>query len=108
MVTVIKTLDASETSEERQREKNRFEKEFKKTDTKLNELVSKHDGDLNQIMQLFSQVSSQVTVARDKIHIVKENLHSCKRLLRCRREELKKLWVDALQQKHALEMLEQM
>ena len=105
---VIKTLDASETNEERQREKLKIEKEFKKTDQKLNDLVAKHDGDLTQIMQLFSQVSVQVTTSREKIHTVKENLQTCKQLLRCRREELKKLWKDAVQQKYVLEMLEQM
>lgn len=108
MVTVIKTLDASETNEERQKEKLKIDKEFKKTDLKLNDLVSKHDGDLTQVMQLFGQVSSQVTVARDKIHSVKENLQACKQLLRCRREELQKLWMDAVQHKYVLEMLDEM
>lgn len=107
-MTVIKTLDASETNEERQREKLKIEKEFKKTDNKLNELVAKHDGSLTQVMHLFSQVSTQVTTSREKIHTVKENLHSCKQLLRCRRDELTKLWKDAVQQKYVLEMLEQM
>lgn len=108
MVTVIKALDASETNEERQREKAKIEKEFKKTDSKLNDLVAKHDGNLTQVMQLFSQVSAQVTSSREKIHAVKENLYSCKKLLHCRRDELCKLWKDAVQQKYVLEMLEQM
>lgn len=108
LVTVIKALDASETNEERQREKAKIEKEFKKTDNKLNDLVARHDGNLTQVMQLFSQVSTQVTTSREKIHTVKENLHSCKQLLHCRRDELTKLWKDAVQQKYVLEMLEQM
>lgn len=86
----------------------KIEKEYKKSDQKLNELVSRHDGDLTQIMQLFGKVSGQVTTSREKIHAVKENLYACKKLLRCRREELKKLWTDAVQQKYVLEMLEQM
>lgn len=107
-MTVIKKLDASETNEERQREKLKIEKEFKNTDNRLNDLVAKHDGDLSQVMQLFGSVSTMITTSRTKIHKVKENLIACKQLLRCRREEIQKLYKDAMQQKYSLEMLEQM
>ncbi|XP_055602690.1 exocyst complex component 4 isoform X2 [Uranotaenia lowii] len=107
LVSVIKTLDASETNEQREREKLKIEKEFRKTDQRLNELVSRNDGDLTRVMQLFGKVSVQVTSSRERIHVVKENLQSCKQLLRCRREELKKLYTDAIQHKCVLEMLDQ-
>lgn len=107
-MAVIKTLDASETDEERQQEKLKIEKEFKKTDNRLNELVARHDSDLTQVMQLFGQISTMITTSRTKIRTVKENLMTCKQLLRCRREEIQKLYKDAMQQKYTLEMLEQM
>lgn len=108
LVTVIKTLDSSDSLEERQREKLKIEKEFKKMDVKLNELVAKHDGDLAKVMQLFGQVSSKISTSRSQIHQVKSSLLECKKLLRCKRDELQKLWSDAVQQKYVLEMLEQM
>lgn len=108
LVAVIKTLDSCETNEERQQEKLKIEKEFTKTDRRLNDLVAKHDGELTQVMQLFGQVSNLITTSRTKIHTVKENLMTCKQLLRCRREEIQKLYRDAMQQKYSLEMLEQM
>jgi len=74
----------------------------------LNELVSRHDQQLTQVLPLFSQVSSEVTASRERIHAVKENLGVCKRLLQCRRDELRKMWMDAVQHKYVLEMLEQM
>lgn len=107
-MSVIKTLDASETNEQRQKEKQKIEREFKKTDQVLNELVSKHDGDLTQIMHLFGTVSGHVATSRERIHTVKENLNACKQLLCCRREELKKLWMDAMQQKYVLELMQEM
>lgn len=107
-MTVIKTLDASETNEERQQEKLKIEKEFKKADNKLNDLVAKHDSDLTQVIQLFGRISNKITNSRTKIRTVKENLLACKQLLRCRREEIQKLYKDAMQQKYTLEMLEQM
>jgi exocyst complex component 4 len=42
-------LDASENAEQREQEKLKIEKEFKKTDKRLNELVSKHDNDLGKV-----------------------------------------------------------
>lgn len=57
-------------------------------------------------MQLFSKISSEIDFSRDKIHTVRENLQTCKQLLRCRREELKKLYMDAVKNKHVMEYLE--
>ncbi|KAH8414099.1 hypothetical protein KR222_006802 [Zaprionus bogoriensis] len=107
LVNVIKSLGFSETTEERQKEKQKIEQEFKRSDLRLNELVSRHDQQLTQVLPLFSQVSTEVTASRERIHAVKENLGACKRLLQCRRDELKKMWTDAVQHKYVLEMLEQ-
>lgn len=107
LVNVIKSLGFSETTEERQKEKQKIEAEFKRSDLRLNELVSRHDQQLTQVLPLFSQVSSEVTASRERIHAVKENLGVCKRLLQCRRDELRKMWMDAVQHKYVLEMLEQ-
>lgn len=38
LVSVIRTLDLSETDEQREREKLKIEKEFKKSDQRLNEV----------------------------------------------------------------------
>uniref|UniRef100_A0A1A9X211 Exocyst complex component Sec8 n=1 Tax=Glossina brevipalpis TaxID=37001 RepID=A0A1A9X211_9MUSC len=107
LVNVIKSLGFSETNEERQKEKQKIEKEFKRSDQRLNDLVSKHDHELSQVIPLFTQVTTEITASRERIHAVKENLSACKRLLQCRREELKKMWTDAVQHKHVLSMLEQ-
>lgn len=57
-------------------------------------------------MQLFTKISSEVDCSRDKIHTVRENLMACKQLLRCRREELKKLYMDAVKNKHVMQYLD--
>lgn len=48
-MSVIKTLDASENNEEREREKLKIEKEYKKSDKRLAELVSQHDSELTKV-----------------------------------------------------------
>lgn len=57
-------------------------------------------------MQLFTKISLEVDFSRDKIHTVRNNLMTCKQLLRCRREELKKLYMDAVKNKHVMEYLD--
>ncbi|XP_063222641.1 exocyst complex component 4 [Bacillus rossius redtenbacheri] len=107
LMSVIRTLSASESNEQRDREKAKLEKEYKRSDQKLDELVLLHDQDLTQVMQLFGKLSSRVTASREKIHAVKENLHACKMLLRCKRDELKKLWLEGVEHKHVLQLLEE-
>ncbi|GLH06245.1 Exocyst complex component 4 [Gryllus bimaculatus] len=107
LMSVIRTLSASESNEQRDREKAKLEREYKKSDQRLDELVSLHDQDLTQVMQLFAKLSARVTLSREKIHAVKENLQACKMLLHCRRDELKKLWLEGVEHKHVLQLLEE-
>ncbi|XP_070492130.1 exocyst complex component 4 [Chironomus tepperi] len=106
LMSVIKTLDASENNEEREKEKLKIEKEYKKSDKRLAELVSQHDSELTKTMQLFSKISGEVDFSREKIRTVRENLQTCKQLLRCRREELKKLYTDAVKNKNVMQYLD--
>jgi hypothetical protein len=52
LMSVIRTLSASESNEQRDREKAKLDKEYKRSDQKLDELVSLHDQDLTQVMQV--------------------------------------------------------
>lgn len=60
------------------------------------------------ISKVFAKLSATVTASREKILAVKENLQACKMLLHCRRDELKKLWLEGVEHKHVLQLLEEM
>ncbi|KAF5304349.1 hypothetical protein FQA39_LY09728 [Lamprigera yunnana] len=107
LMSVIRTLSASETNEQRDREKAKLENEYKQSDRKLDELVSKHEKNLTQVMQVFGLLSQQITESREKISVVKVNLKACKTLLHCHRDELKKLWLEGLEYKYMLQLLEE-
>lgn len=107
-MSVIRTLSASETNEQRDKEKSKLETEYKNCDKKLDELVSKHEEDLSKVMHLFANISQVVGDNRAKIAKVKENLQDCKKKLRCRRDELTNLWLEGLEYKHMLQLLEDM
>lgn len=51
-MSVIRALSASETNEQREVEKAKLEKEYKRSDQRLDELVSLHDQDLTQVMKV--------------------------------------------------------
>ncbi|KAL1506092.1 hypothetical protein ABEB36_005520 [Hypothenemus hampei] len=107
LMSVIRTLSASETNEQRDREKAKLEADYKICDQKLDRLVSKHEDDLTQVMHLFGTISQSVTENRDKIRRVKQTLQDCKKKLRCKRDELKALWVEGLEYKYMLQLLDE-
>lgn len=49
-MSVIRTLSASETNEQRDREKAKLETEYKQSDRRLEELVSNHEQDLTKVL----------------------------------------------------------
>lgn len=60
------------------------------------------------MISIFSTLSQQVTDSRDKIQRIKKNLQACKALLHCKRDDLKKLWIEGLEYKYMLQLLEEM
>lgn len=48
-MSVIRTLSSSETNEQRDKEKAKLEAEYKVSDRKLDQLISNHEQDLNQV-----------------------------------------------------------
>lgn len=51
-MSVIRTLSASESNEQRDREKARLEREYRKSDKRLDELITKNDQALKDVMQV--------------------------------------------------------
>lgn len=105
LMSIIRTLSTSESNEQRDEERTRLEKEYKKSNQQLEQLVSVHHDDLTVVMKLFGRLSFLVSHSRQKVHIVKDNLHACKKLLTCRREELQRLWSEAVEHKYTLQFL---
>lgn len=107
LMSVIRALSASQNNADRDREKAKLEKEFKRSDQRLDDLVAAHHEDLTLTMQVFSRISNRVNVSREQIQSIKEKLKNCKMLLHCKREELKKLWLEAVEQKQVLSLLQE-
>ncbi|XP_056004908.1 exocyst complex component 4-like isoform X3 [Ostrea edulis] len=107
LMAIVRTLSTSADFEQREKEKARIEKTFTQSDKRLGELVSENYQDLAQITQDFSTISKSVNEAREKIKKIKDDLSSCKTLLHCKRDELRRLWIEGVEQKTMVAMLDQ-
>ncbi|CAH0728045.1 unnamed protein product, partial [Brenthis ino] len=105
LMSVIRTLSASETNEQREKERAKLEKEYKKSDAKLDELVAIHAQEITDVMQKFSAVGSALSAWGQHCSAAEARLGACRALLRVRRDDLRRLWADARTHHHALRML---
>ncbi|GAB6023182.1 Exocyst complex component 4 [Chamberlinius hualienensis] len=107
LMSVVRSISSSDSNDHRDKEKAKLEKEYKRSDQKLDELIANRSEDMSSVIQTFGKVTSRLTVSIEKIKIIKENLGNCKMLLNCKRDELKRLWLEGIEHKHALFLLEQ-
>ena len=107
LMSVIRTLHETDTGQEREEQKRKLEQEYKSCDLKLDKLVSRNQVDLSSVMSTYSTLSSRLHTSRARLSSVRESLVACKELLHYKRDELKKLWLDGVEQKHVLQMLKQ-
>ncbi|XP_014738008.1 PREDICTED: exocyst complex component 4 [Sturnus vulgaris] len=107
LISVIRTLSTSDDVEDRENEKGRLEEAYEKCDRELDELIVQHYTELTTAIRTYQSITERITNSRNKIKQVKENLLSCKMLLHCKRDELRKLWIEGIEHKHVLNLLDE-
>uniref|UniRef100_I3K0H9 Exocyst complex component Sec8 n=1 Tax=Oreochromis niloticus TaxID=8128 RepID=I3K0H9_ORENI len=107
LISVIKTLSSSDDVQDRETEKSRLEEAFETCDQDLDELIVQHYAELTTAIRTYQSITERITSSRNKIKQVKENLLSCKMLLHCKRDELRKLWIEGIEHKHVLQLLDE-
>uniref|UniRef100_A0A6I8QGP9 Exocyst complex component Sec8 n=1 Tax=Xenopus tropicalis TaxID=8364 RepID=A0A6I8QGP9_XENTR len=107
LISVIRTLSTSDDVEDRETEKGRLEEAYEKCDHDLDEKIEQHFTELTTAIRTYQSITERITSSRNKIKQVKENLLSCKMLLHCKRDELRKLWIEGIEHKHVLNLLDE-
>uniref|UniRef100_A0A3P8VFX6 Exocyst complex component Sec8 n=1 Tax=Cynoglossus semilaevis TaxID=244447 RepID=A0A3P8VFX6_CYNSE len=107
LISVIRTLSSSDDVQDRETEKGRLEDAFETCDRHLDELIVQHYAELTTAIRTYQSITERITSSRNKIKQVKENLLSCKMLLHCKRDELRKLWIEGIEHKHVLQLLDE-
>uniref|UniRef100_H2ZD48 Exocyst complex component Sec8 n=1 Tax=Ciona savignyi TaxID=51511 RepID=H2ZD48_CIOSA len=107
LMSIIRTLAASEDDHQRELEKERLEEAFSENDEKLDVLVSDNYEELAVTIKQFGKIGDRISESRQRIKKVKENMQQCKSLLYCRQDEMRKLWVEGVEHKKVLFLLDQ-
>ncbi|KAG9345720.1 hypothetical protein JZ751_008864 [Albula glossodonta] len=107
LISVIRTLSSSDDVQDRETEKGRLEEAYERCDRDLDEQIVQHYTELTTAIRTYQSITERITSSRNKIKQVKENLLSCKMLLHCKRDELRKLWIEGIEHKHVLNLLDE-
>ncbi|XP_061109058.1 exocyst complex component 4 [Conger conger] len=107
LISVIRTLSSSDDVQDRETEKGRLEDAYENCDRALDEQIVQHYTELTTAIRTYQSITERITSSRNKIKQVKENLLSCKMLLHCKRDELRKLWIEGIEHKHVLNLLDE-
>ncbi|CAD5123592.1 DgyrCDS11926 [Dimorphilus gyrociliatus] len=94
-------------SDKRHKLKNSVEKDFKKCDKVLEELVEENINSLESLVSSFGKISQKVVDCQKRIKNVRENLNGCKTYLTCKRGELMNLWKESIEHKTLSSLLNQ-
>ena len=103
---MLRTLSESDSGQQREEQKKKLQLQWRQSDTKVDQLVFRRQKELSKVMQLYARVSNRLTAARARVRAIKGALTACKELLHYKRDDLKKHWLEGVQQKHVLELLD--
>ncbi len=103
---ILRTLTESDSGQQREEQKRRLQVQWKESDTAVDALVLRRQKELTRVMNMYSRVSTRLTAARARVRDIRAGLSACKELLHYKRDDLKKHWLEGVQQKHMLEMME--
>jgi len=105
LVSVIKQL-SSDSLQQREFERVQLQENLKKADETLSDLVDGNQESLKKTIQSFAVVSSRIQGCRKKVASLREKLSTCKTLLNCNRDDLRKHWQEGLEFSEILNLLD--
>ncbi|RDD37262.1 Exocyst complex component 4 [Trichoplax sp. H2] len=107
LIAVIKSLSISGGDKHhRDDEKARLESEFTACDDKLERLIAENYDQLQAALQAFTGIRKHVTDSLETVKQLKSKLIACKELLSYRREDLFKPWMDSVEEKQKIKILD--
>lgn len=103
---VIRNLLDSVDEEERLSLRNKLENDLEVATERMDTLVREHREKLHGTLSTFEKIDSTLRASQERVRVLKTGLTSCKTLLRCKRDELKRLWLEDVKFKHMLKMID--
>lgn len=102
LMSVIRTLSASESDEQREKERTRLAREQARSSERLGRLVAAHETSLLRVAALSTEAGVKLAAAGQAGSGALGKLAAARELLRPRRDDLRRLWKAARAHHHAL------
>ena len=107
LLNAIRRLILINDEDDRKDEKVKLETKLKETDYELQQRVQENFEKLRSVLETFNSVDEKVRISQAKVETLRNNLRDCKILLRCKRDDLQRLWKEQMEQKMVIELLEE-
>ncbi|CAH8526435.1 unnamed protein product [Schistosoma turkestanicum] len=91
----------------REKKRRQLEKDFTETGAVLNICLTEKFSDVNKILNTYGLVSQRVRDNKMSVAKIQRDLIECKSLLYCNRDELRRLWLELVEQRRCLELVDQ-
>ncbi|GFY40104.1 exocyst complex component 4 [Trichonephila inaurata madagascariensis] len=105
LMNIIAELSVSKNNDDRKRKMLELKKDFDTCDGRLVELISAHREELSVTMESFSKISAKINSSRTGCRLVTEKLSACKKLLECKRDEIRRLRAESVEHREVINML---
>ncbi|KAI6181484.1 Exocyst complex component Sec8 [Aphelenchoides besseyi] len=99
LINVVRTLAKSASVDQRDLAKRQLEDAHSDSGKRLDRLLNEHEDDVKKSVSAFRDVFKNVRACRERVNTVRNGLQTSRSLLQSRRDELKKLWMENLEQK---------
>lgn len=107
LLNTIRRLIIVSDEDNRQDEKIKIETQLKETDEDLQISVNENFDKLRSVLETFNSVDEKICASQTKVAGLKNNLRDCKILLRCKKDDLQRLWKEQNEQNKIIEYLEE-
>ncbi|CAH8852739.1 unnamed protein product [Trichobilharzia szidati] len=107
LMAFIRSLMENSSMDIREKKKRQLEKDFTETGAVLNICLTEKLPDVNKILSTYGIVSQRIRDNKTSVTKIQRDLMECKSLLYCNREELRRLWLELVEQRRCLELVDQ-
>lgn len=105
-MSFIHGLLENSSKEVRERKRRHLERDYTETEEVLNVYLNEKYNEVTQILNVYRDVSEDLQKNRKAVQKMKRDIGQCKSLLSFNREELRRLWLELVEQRRALELIE--
>ncbi|CAL8099191.1 unnamed protein product [Calicophoron daubneyi] len=106
LMSFIRSLMEHSSKDVREKKKRQLEADFTETGSVLNTCLTEKFEDVMKVLNVYNSVSERVSLNISSVAKIKHDLVECKSLLYCNREELRRLWLELVEQRRCLELLD--